>query len=207
MSPEAKRPHVLLTAATSVIAIGAVVGIYFLVTAGNRGVEAEPAVTEDGQPLEEGHDYRVLVAVARINPRDPDGDEWDSGSESVGPPDAFYEIWWRDNKVYKSEAVDNALVASWSNVALPSLYRLLTEESLSFESIKEGALITARAGDTLRIRISDRDPFKDDPIEEFEIPVDGLLVGDQELTGSAGIESVTLRVIPRDSNELRHLIR
>lgn len=208
MSAEPKRPHTLLTVATSLIALSAVVGVYFLVTGSKSAEEpTEPTVETEGQQVSEGHDYRVLIAVARINPVDEDGDTWDSGSESSGPPDPYYEIWWRDNRVFESQEVENVLVASWSNVALPSLLALLTDEELSFESIKEGALITARSGDNLQIRITDRDPLSNDLIEEFDIPVDDLLVGDQEVPGMQGIESLTLRVIPRDSNELRQLIR
>jgi hypothetical protein len=85
--------------------------------------------------------------------------------------------------------------------------RSATCYKLSFESIREGALITARAGETLRIRISDVDSLKNDLIEEFELSVDELRVGDQVREGTQGLESVTLRVIPRDSQELKHLIQ
>ncbi|MFQ5505321.1 MAG: hypothetical protein ACE5F1_11040 [Planctomycetota bacterium] len=68
-------------------------------------------------------------------------------------------------------------------------------------------MITARHGESLRVRVLDDDPFKNDLIEEFELSVDELRVGDQVREGRRGLESVTLRVIPRDANELEQLVR
>ena len=209
MQPNSRmqRPSVLNTVATSLLAIAAVVGIYFAATSSSRVVELEDPLSEEGQQLIEGNDYRILVAVARVEPSNSDGEAWDSGAEKTAAPDPFYEIRWRDNLVYKSEEVENVLVASWSNVALPKLYELLTDEVLSLETIKEGALITARPGETLQIRVIDKDPLNNDLIEEFEVSIDELTVGDQVREGSQGLESLTLRVIPRDSNELRHFLK
>ncbi len=202
-----QRPSVLNTVATSLLAIAAVVGIYFAATSNTRVVEQEDPFSEEGQQLIEGNDYRVLIAVARVAPRNSEGEDWDSGAEKTAAPDPFYEIRWRDNLVYKSEEVENVLVASWSNVALPKLYELLTDEVLSLETIKEGALITAHPGETLQIRVIDEDPLNNDLIEEFEVSIDELTVGDQVREGTQGLESLTLRVIPRDSNELRHFLK
>ena len=72
---------------------------------------------------------------------------------------------------------------------------------------RSGALITARAGDTIRIQLWDEDPLRNDLIEELTLRTEELRVGDHLITGTDGLESVTLRVIPRDTNELKHLFQ
>ena len=201
-------PAALVTSATSLLAIAAAGGIYLALRPRHPGPEASSAKAQPaGTGLIEGSDYRVLVAVARIKPEKPDGGKWDSGRSETAAPDPFYEISWRGNLVYKCQEVKNTLVASWSNVALPELYKLITGEKLSLETIKEGALINARASDTIQLRIWDDDPLEDDLIEEFTVSIGELRVGDQVREGKRGLESVTLRVIPRDAEQLNHLVR
>jgi hypothetical protein len=197
-----------VTSATSLLAI-ALVGAIYLAARPRRPEPASssPAAQPAGTGLIEGSDYRVLVAVVRVRPERSNGSKWDSGSAETAAPDPFYEIWWRENLVYKSEEVENVLVASWSNLALPDLLQLLTGKKLSLETMKEGALITAHASDGIRIRIWDDDPFEDDLLEEFTIPVGELRVGDQVREGKAGLESMTLRVVPRDAQQLSQLLR
>lgn len=208
-APRRALPAVLRTSATSLLAISAVAGIYLAARSRSPEREAETPVAAqpDGMELIEGMDYRVMVAVARIKPEKPDGGKWDSGGSSTAAPDPFYEIWWRGNRVYESQEVEDVLVASWSNVALPELYALLTGAKLSLETIKEGALLTARLSDAIEIRILDDDPLNDDLIEEFTIAMTELRVGDQLREGLHGLESATLRVIPRDTPQLKHFIR
>jgi len=208
-TPRRALPSFLWTGATSLLAIAAVAGIYLAARSRlpEREAEAPASPEREGTELIEGMDYRVMVAVARIKPEKPDGGKWDSGSSSNAAPDPFYEIWWRGNRVYESHEVEDVLVASWSNVALPELYALLTGAKLSLETIKEGALITARLSDAIDIRILDDDPIHDDVIEEFTIGMTELRVGDQLREGRYGLESATLRVIPRDTRQLEHFIR
>lgn len=198
---------VLLTSATSLLAIAALAGIYLAVRSSEGKAEALAGPQPDGTGLVEGSDYRVLVAVARIKPVQPGGKEWDSGSSSTAAPDPFYEIWWRGNRVYKSQEVENVLVASWSNVALPELYKLIVGAKVSLETIREGALITARPSEAIEIRIYDDDPLENDLIEKFTVGMTELRVGDQVRQGRNGLESATLRVIPRDAQQLGHLVR
>lgn len=194
----------LITSATSLIAIAAVAGVYLAV----RPAPPEPDPQDAaGAELIDGSDYRLLVAVARVRPRDADGGPWDSGSDSNAAPDPYYEIWWRGNLVYESQEVENVLVASWSNVALPEFYKLIADEKVSLETMKEGALITARRTEEILIRVYDQDPFKDDLIEELTVPLDELRVGDSDRAGRQGLESLTLRVIPRDTQQLMNLLR
>jgi hypothetical protein len=200
-------PSLLLVIATSVLAIGAVVGIYVAVRPAEPSAAAQATEEQDGAELIDGHDYRILVAVARVRPTKPGGDVWDSGAKSNSAPDPFYEIWWQGNRVCKSQDVENALVAAWSNAALPELYKLLSDEKLSLETIAEGALVTARKGGAIRIRILDDDPFENDLIEELTVPMSELRVGELVRDGRQGLESVTLRVIPREGRQLQRLLR
>jgi hypothetical protein len=196
------------TSATSLLAIAAMAWLYLAVRPAHPEPEASPAKAQaDGTGLIDGSDYRVLVAVARIKPETPDGGKWDSGSSATAAPDPFYEIWWRGNLVYRSQEVKNALVASWSNVALPELYKLVADEKLSLETIKEGALLNARSSDAILVRIWDDDPLQNDLIEELTVSVGDLRVGDQVREGQGGLESVTLRVIPRETHQLSHFVR
>ncbi len=201
-------PAVVLTGATSLLAIAAAAGVYLAVRPAGGQAEAASATTQSaGASLIEGQDYRVLVVVARIRPEAPGGGKWDAGGSAVAAPDPFYEIAWRGTMVYRSAAVENALVASWSNIALPELYKLITEKKLSLETIREGALVNARATDTIEVRIWDHDPLRNDPIEEFTLPIADLRVGDQVVQGRSGLESATLRVIPQDTGQLRDFLR
>ncbi|HET6202327.1 MAG TPA: hypothetical protein VFI25_05930 [Planctomycetota bacterium] len=182
-------------------------GIYLAARSSKPEAEAPALPQPDGTALIEGTDYRVMVAVARIKPEKPGGEKWDSGRSSTAAPDPFYEIWWRGNRVFKSQEVQDVLVASWSNVALPELVHLIADAKVSLETIKEGALITARWSDAIQVRIYDDDPLNDDLIEEFTLGMNELRVGDQVREGRRGLESATIRVIPRDTQQLRHFIR
>jgi hypothetical protein len=197
----------LRTVATSVLAVAAVGGIYLAVRRSQPVVEVPAGREPEGAALIEGNDYRVLVAVARIKPEKPGGGNWDSGGSSSAAPDPVYEIWWRGTRVYESEEVEDVLVASWSNVALPELHQLLADQKISLETIKEGALVTARLSETIEIRIYDDDALDRDLIEEFTVGLSELRVGDQVREGRQGLESATLRVLPRDTQELRHFLR
>ncbi len=197
-----------LTRATSLLVIGAVGGIYLLSRARQPASDASPAEEQPaGTGLIEGRDYRVMVAVAHVRPEKAAGAKWDSGLAEKAAPDPFYEIWWRGNLVFRSEEVEDALVASWSSVALPKILKLLTDEKISLETVKEGALIQARAGEEIRVKVWDDDPVDDDLIEEFAVTTAELRVGDQVRQGKGGLESVTLRILPRDAQQLDQLFR
>jgi len=208
--PPSKALSVVRVASTSLLAMVAITTAYIAfqgLEPSPPSVDADHAQLRSTRPIE-GQDYRILVSVARIKPQNTHGKPWDSGVEGARAPDPFYEIWWRGTLVYQSQEVDDVLVASWSNVELPERYTMLADKKLSLESIQQGALITAHLGHRIRIRVLDKDPLnKDDLIEEFEIPVDDLRVGDQTHEGHEGLESLILRVIPRDSQELKHLLQ
>lgn len=193
---------------TSVLGVAAVAAIYLMVQ-GAEPRQKEPRQSPEEPPLrvQEGEDYRVLVVVARIKPNDVDGKAWDSGAESARAPDAYYEILWRGQIVYTSQVVDNALVASWSAAELPDLYNVLAGTKISLESVSQGALITARRGDRFTIRVADTDALKTSLIETLEIPVDNLVIGEQTVEGRRGLESLTLRVVPRGDEPWKHLLQ
>jgi hypothetical protein len=205
--PTSAARAIALTCATSVLAIAAAAGIYLRVRPERSEAQPSAAVQTAGTQLIEGRDYRVMIAVARVRPDRPDGAKWDSGASGRAAPDPFYEIWWRGNRVHKSHDVKNVLVAAWSSMALPELHRLLTGQKISLETIQEGALITARAGDTIRFAVVDDDPIDNDLIEEFTVAIEELRVGDQVRPGRQGLEDVTVRVIPRDAAQLEHLFQ
>jgi hypothetical protein len=147
-------------------------------------------------------DYYVLLHAIEVAPEAAPGRSWDVDGSA---PDLYYEVWWQGHKVFVSATKKDTLTAVWSNAAV-GVGAVVGGVSVD-DSIK-AARVTARAGQAIEFRVYDDDLAGDDLAGRFEVPLDGLLVGDQEWEKPAGsIVRVRGRVIPVDGVDLDELTR
>jgi len=185
---------------TSVLVIGAV-AYPFLREAPAR---PEPPAEEmfGGAGVEEGRAYYVLLVSIEVEPRDADGDRWDTGRAA---PDVYYTASWRDTEVFRSSTKKQTLLARWSNTEL-GIRDVMGTVSID-DSIK-AARVTARPGESIAFAVFDEDLAADDPIGRWRVPVLELQVGDQRWESPAeNLVSVVCRVVPVDGVGLETLVR
>lgn len=187
-----RKPGWITTTVTSVLVVAAVALVFLL-------PKTSPAVVADNR-LKEGESYYVLLSKIEVEARQADGDGWDS---SEGAPDIFYEVRWRDTKVFESSRKDDTLVAIWSNSELG-----LTDLTggVSIDGSIKAARITARAGESIEFVVYDQDDLTpNDVIARVSVAVETLRVGDTPI--ASGAARVNVRVLRVDGVKLETLTR
>jgi len=192
MASRKRKPGWIFTAATSVLVVAGVALVLML--------PKDPPAPPEDKSLQNGETYYVLLSKIEVEPRQKDGDGWDLGD---GAPDIFYEIRWRDTKVFESSRKDDTLVAIWSNseVGLMDL-----AGGVSIDSSIKAARITARAGETIEFLVYDHDDLTpNDEIARVLVSIDALRVGDTPL--ESGQIRANIRVIRVDGVGLETLTK
>jgi hypothetical protein len=191
-SPRKRKLGWVWTVITSVLLVAGVAAVFLL-----PNDPIEPVATDE---LQDGESYYLLLSKIEVDPRQSNGDGWDS---SDGAPDIFYEIRWRDTKVFESSRKDDTLVAIWSNSELG-----LTDltSGISIDGSIKAARITARAGESIEFLVYDQDDLTpNDEIAQFSVAVETLRVGDTAHT--SGSIRVNIRVVRIDDVKLETLTR
>jgi len=189
---------IVLTTVIIVVAAGAPLVIWKHTAAAPA---LSPAVPSPG--LEPEQHYYVFLTVVEVEPRDADGDAWDSRG---GAPDLYYKIRWQGQTVFESSTKDDTLVAKWTNVSV-ELGDVV--EAVSLDDSIKAARITARPGDTLEFSVYDKDTTSgDDLVGAWTVPVASLHAGDQQWEKPGGcVVAATCRVIPIDDVRFETLTR
>ena len=182
--------HWLWIIASSLAVVGAA-GSPFLVRIRVDPPEREP----EPRLVEKEVHYYVLLSVVEVEPKDDEGETWDSRG---GAPDLAYEIRWQGQRVFESSTKDDTLVARWTNVNV-SVTDLI-KNGVSLDDSIKAARITVRGGEEVEFVVYDKDVAADDLIGRWSVPVDGLEVGDQKWERPGGrVVSAVCRVLPLDA--------
>lgn len=176
------------------LAIVIAVGTFFAVfPLDEDGAEAAPL-----SPLEVtiGRDYYVFLRSLEIAPKNPSGRSWDLlGGEA---PDPYYEVHWRDNRIFASSTQRNQLIAHWSPLGVDTV-KSIREGRLSIDSVIKAAVIRATGDESFELRIYDDDPVSQDSIATLTFQFSELKEGnndfDYEADGSHSVTRLRLAVI------------
>lgn len=169
------------------LAIIIVTGIFFAVfPLDDDGAKAASASHLD---VKIGTNYFVFVRSLEIAPKTPAGKSWDLvGGEA---PDPYYEVHWRDNRIFASSTQRNQLIAHWSPLGVDTI-KSIREGRLAIDSVIKAALIRATGEESFELRIYDDDPIAEDEIATLTFQFSELREGDNDFSYQAdGSNSVT----------------
>ena len=112
--------------------------------------------------VEDGEDYFLMVKLIELFEKKPDGSNWETLSSSA--PDLYFEIFWNNNKVYKSEVKENSLLAQWSNAELDVVDLTLKNKNVSVDSITQGARVNITKQGSVEIKIYNNETLLPDKL-------------------------------------------
>jgi hypothetical protein len=127
----------------------------------------QPAIALQGI----GKEYWFTVTSAEVAATKSDGKAWDI--DKTGP-DVYYEIWWQDNRVYKSSTCPDSLIAKWDTQEI-DLGKVLRTRRL--EAAKAGAIVKLGDKNTVTIKVYDSDVTFNDLIDEYQVDLGSLKAG------------------------------
>ncbi len=125
--------------------------------------------------LSEGTCYYVFVRSLEVAPRKPSGKHWDAISGQA--PDPYYEVHWRDNRIFASATQRDQLIATWSPLGVDTL-KSIREGRLSIDSVIKAATMRAGTEEYFDIRVYDDDPISQDTIATLHFAHSDLHIGD-----------------------------
>jgi hypothetical protein len=173
-----------LKPALIVMLIGA--GVVGLNTMGNSR-------TAESTRVKLGSDYYVSVALVEVSDKNDEGVSWDHYNGTG--PDIRVEIFWKGNRIYKSNKKEDTFLAKWSNAELDLRDLALSGKNASMDDVINAARVTVRDNDSLEIRVEDDDLLTADAIGNVEIRLQDLHVGDNVFTfDQPGVKRMVIRV-------------
>ena len=116
-------------------------------------------------------------------------------------PDPYYEVYWRDNRIFRSSTQEDQLITNWSPLGVDTL-ESIREGRIAVDSVIKAAALRAMPGETFEIRILDDDPLSEDILAELSFSLDDLRVGDNEISyeGNETHSVLRLRLAVVDAN-------
>ncbi len=160
---------------------------------GNDENHSSPALASSG-PLVPGQTYYLFTSEIELYPTKPEGDDWDVDESG---PDIKYSMLWQGNAVFKSDIVENSLIAHWSGLAVKLKWSDLLGKTISPEKSIRAALVSAEKGGSVVIEAEDDDVADDDPAGRLTISFDDLKVGKKEFSFSKSADNAVRRIVMR----------
>ena len=130
--------------------------------------------------------YVVYVQSAEITSAKLDGQPWD-GDDSA--PDVFCEIWWNNNRIFKSSAVTDSTLPSWTEQEA-NLREMARSQVLKPRA--NSGLVTSDGETKVTIRFYDDDLFENDLIGEVSCNIEE---GELLVPGTGAIKACRVRVV------------
>ncbi len=163
------------------------VAVYFL-----------PAPTSPQNPMSGkaavGKDYYVLASVIELSELDPEGNAWDSYNGTG--PDIYYEIYWKDKRIFESTKKADTFVARWTSAGIDLRDMAIGDSTASLDGVIQAARLNIREGEKIQIRVYDSDVLKSDLAGQFEFVTSELQVGDTSYDyQTPGVRRLVIRVI------------
>jgi len=197
----------LLWALTMLVVVGSVAGVLWWRLDPGGGFTA-PVTPEPAGPttIPYHRDYYVWVKLVELTPKMPSGSKWDMDGSA---PDIRFRLWWKGNLVQVSTTRRDALIAKWDLLAPDILEILRSGGTVEISSVMTMPIVRIEPGMTLGIVVDDNDVGNGELAANFEIPLDRLKAGENELPGptGSGVVRVVVQMIDvhTSANELAQL--
>ncbi len=180
-------------------------GLYWWITSNRdnpqNGGSPSPASVATSGKLVAGQTYYVFASEIQFYPSDPEGKAWDGGDDG---PDIRYRLIWEKNEVFKSDVVEDSLIAHWSGLAVKLKWNDLLGKTISPENSIRAALVSAEKGAAVVMEAEDVDLTDDDDAGRLTISLDNLVVGKTEFTfdqsPTNAVRRVVIRALPVNSS-------
>ena len=179
-SSEGSSKGTLLIMVVCVIACAVGLALFLKKAPGTEIVEKPKNGAVGIGNLVDGKEYMIYIRKIEVAPMKSDGKPWDARGSA---PDIYYELTWRGNRIYKSEARKDALIANWIPIGL-DLKDTIMQGSVSVDQAVKLPIIKRdsknEASNELIFKVIDDDIAGDDEIEKMRVYIDRLNVGDNE---------------------------
>lgn len=166
-----------------------IIGGFFAVFRLNQQDDASAAA--QSETLSSGGHYYIFVRSLEIHPKKPSGKSWDSLSDEA--PDPYYEIHWRENRIFSSITQRDQLIGNWSPLGVDTI-KSIREGRLSVDSVIKAASIRATENEAFELRVFDDDPVSKDTISTLTFSLNDLKIGDNRFDYD-----------PSETNSITHL--
>ena len=177
--------------------IVAAIGGYFLWKKPESPIAAASGAGKGG--VTEGKSYYVFVRALEVAPKKPSGAPWDRLADEA--PDPYYEIHWRDNRIFASPTQRDQLLSQWSPLGVDTV-KSITDGRIALHSVIKAASLRALDGETIELRVYDDDPVSQDTIAKLTLPLSDLREGENvfnyEQTDSNSVTHLQLAIIHAD---------
>ncbi len=140
-----------------------------------------------------GKDYYVGVSLVELTETDLNSEPWDSLNNTG--PDIVAEIYWKENRIYRSTKKEDTFIAHWSESEIDLRNVALAGVGTSADSLIQGARVNIKDGESIEVRIYDSDVVKSDLAGAKEFKTSELKLGESSYEfSSPGIKRLVLRV-------------
>ncbi len=142
----------------------------------------------DGK-VAEGRPYYIFVRELEIAPKKPNGKAWDRVADEA--PDPYYEIHWRDNRIFRSPTQRDHLISQWSPLGVDTI-KSIRDGRIAIHSVIKAASIRAVGGESIVLRVFDDDPVSQDEVASLTFAFRDLREGENTFDfQQSDINSVT----------------
>ncbi len=147
------------------------------------------AVSGEVGKVAEGRPYYIFVRELEIAPKKPNGRAWDRVADEA--PDPYYEIHWRDNRIFASPTQRDQLISQWSPLGLDTL-KSIRDGRITLHSVINAASLRAVGGESFVLRVFDDDPVSEDDVAALTFAFKDLKEGENTFEfQQSDINSVT----------------
>ena len=149
--------------------------------------------------LVDGKEYMIYILKMEVAPTKSDGKAWDARGSA---PDIYYQLYWKGNRIYESDAKKDSLIANWIPIGLDLKDTILqggvsVDQAVKLPIIKRDS--KDESSDELIFKVIDDDVAGDDEIETLRIYISKLNAGDNVFDykdkEGHGVRSAVIRVI------------
>lgn len=176
------------------VVIIAIIGVAFSLSRSKHG-RSHPTLTSS-RSVNEGGTYFVFVHSLEVAPQTPSGKPWDALTDRA--PDLYYELFWRDNRIFASTTQDDRLIATWSPLGVDTL-KSIREGRIAIDSVIKAATLRAEADESFALLIYDDDLISRDRIASLAFRLADLEVGENRFHYASdtahGVRQLVLHVI------------
>lgn len=162
--------------------------------------DTNPGISISGK-LKPGQTYYVFASEIEVFPSNLKNESWDRGKNA---PDIRYQLLWKGNSIFESITKDDSLIADWSGLSVELNWKDILGKSVSPDDAIKAARIRYEKNERVEIVVEDVDISSDDDIGRYEIEMDSLSVGKNEIkltkSSTNAIRKITLRLLPMGSN-------